>query len=46
MEQSSFLHKKQSVRNKKVQINTAFACRTLRSYTGTAVFSVFSFLLV
>lgn len=46
MEQSSFLRKKRSVRSKKVQIDNAFACRTLCSYTGTAMFCGFSFLLV
>lgn len=43
MEQSSFLRKKQSVRSKKVQIDNAFACRTLCSHTGTAKFCVFFF---
>lgn len=43
MEESSFLHKMQSVRSKKVQIDNAFACRTPCSYTGTARFCVFSF---
>lgn len=39
-------YKKQSVTSKKVQIDNAFACRTLCSYTDTAMFCIFSFLLV